>query len=174
VTLNGHRYVVKYLDSSRDWTMRAAAVPGGVPLELWSRGVLQRIPECFEQPIIAVATGHRDDPVMAHLKASASRSAPSAGGEHGPVTALLMRDVGAWLLPVSDEPVRLEDHLRILEHMAALHAQFWQVGPEIDIVSPLTPADPVSGNGLSISLPAGQWHPTCWTRRRCRRPGSRR
>jgi Phosphotransferase enzyme family len=119
VTLDGRRYVVKYLDRTQDWTMRAAGVPGGVPLELWRRGLLDRLPGCFEQPIVAVATGQR-------------------AGHDAEVTALLMRDVGAWLLPVTDDPVPLADHLRLLDHMAALHARFWQAGPEIDIVSPLT------------------------------------
>ncbi|HEX2805323.1 MAG TPA: phosphotransferase [Kineosporiaceae bacterium] len=119
VTLDGQRYVVKYLDRTRDWTMRAAGVQGGVPLELWKRGLLHRLPGCLEQPIVAVATGRR-------------------AGDDTEVTALLMRDVGAWLLPVTDEPVPLADHLRIVEHMAALHARFWQAGAEIDIVSPLT------------------------------------
>jgi len=34
--------------------------------------------------------------------------------------------------------VALSDHLQFLDHMAALHARFWEAGPEIDIVSPAT------------------------------------
>jgi hypothetical protein len=52
------------------------------------------------------------------------------------VTVLLMRDVSESLVPVGDEPVPLAAHLQFLDHMAALHARFWQAGPEIDIVSP--------------------------------------
>ena len=46
-----------------------------------------------------------------------------------------MRDVGDWLVPVSDEPVPLDQHLRFLDHMAALHAAFWETDLDIDVVS---------------------------------------
>lgn len=42
VTIDGERYVLKYLDRTGDWTMRAAGVLGGATLELWSRGLLDR------------------------------------------------------------------------------------------------------------------------------------
>lgn len=110
VTIGGERHVVKYLDVAHDWTMRAAGVLGSVSGQMWERGLLHRLPECIEQPIVAVAR----DP--------------------GGVTALLMRDVSRWLVPVSDDVVPLAQHLRILDHLAALHAAFWQAGPEIDVV----------------------------------------
>lgn len=105
----GDRYVVKYLDMDGDWTMRAAGIPGGATAELWRRGILDRLPACFNQPIVAIA--------------------------EDTVTALLMRDVGPWLVPVSDDPIALEQHLLFVDHMAALHAAFWEAGEEIDLVS---------------------------------------
>ncbi len=117
VTIEGATFVVKYLDSTTDWTMRAAGVDGGAALELWRRGLLRDLPDCFEQPVIAVGRGAR-----------------RAGGPD--VTALLMRDVTDALVPVSDDPVPLQHHLQFLDHMAALHARFWEWGPEIDIVTP--------------------------------------
>ncbi len=117
VTIGGGQYVVKYLDITQDWTMRAAGVEGGASLELWRRGLLSELPDCFDQPIIGVARGLRN-----------------LGGPE--VTALLMRDVSASLVPATDEIVPLEHHLQFLDHMAALHARFWEAGPEIDIVSP--------------------------------------
>lgn len=110
--LDGQRCVVKYLDAEGDWTVRAAGVEGGAVLELWRRGILARLPDCIDQPIVAVA---RDG-----------------------VTALLMRDVGAGLVPVSDEPIPLDQHLRFVDHMAALHAHFWATDLDIDIVSTRT------------------------------------
>ncbi|MHB1165391.1 MAG: phosphotransferase family protein [Candidatus Nanopelagicales bacterium] len=121
VTIDGERYVLKYLDRTEDWTMRAAGVLGGATLELWSRGLLARLPECIEQPIVAVARG------------------PRAGSPDGiEVTAVLMRDVAPWLVEVSAEPVSLAAHRQFLDHMAAMHAAFWEAGPEIDIVPPMT------------------------------------
>lgn len=39
--------------------------------------------------------------------------------------AVLMRDVSQWLVPEGDSPIPLDQHLRFLEHVAALHAAFW-------------------------------------------------
>jgi len=115
-TVDGQRFVVKYLDAARDWTVRAAGVEGGACLELWQRGLLDDLPDCFDQPIVGVGRG---------------RLQPQ-----GPmVTALLMRDVSPWLVPVDDAVIPLAHHIQFLDHMASLHARFWEAGPRIDIVS---------------------------------------
>jgi hypothetical protein len=101
-------YVLKHLDLDRDWTMRAAGAIGGATSELWRRGLLGRLPSCINQPIVAVARNG--------------------------VTQVLMRDVGPWLVPVSDQPIGIDQHLRFLAHMAALHAAFWAAGPEVEVV----------------------------------------
>ena len=75
-------------------------------------GVLAELPDCFNQPIVAVAQDVR----------------------RPTVSALLMHDVGKWLVPATDEPVPVEQHERFLDHMAALHATFWE--RRIDVVSP--------------------------------------
>jgi hypothetical protein len=117
VTIDGSPFVLKYLDPESDWTLRAAGVEGGASLELWRRGLLRRLPDSFEQPIIGVARGRRevDGPV---------------------VTALLMRDVGAWLIPADDSIITIDQHRQFVDHMADMHVRFWLAGPEIDIVSP--------------------------------------
>lgn len=109
VEIDGEPYVVKYLDPDHDWTFRAAGVEGGAVLELWRRGILDLLPACIDQPIVKIA---RDG-----------------------ITVLLMRDVGEWLVPVTDDPVPLDQHLLFLDHMAALHARFWETDLDIDIVS---------------------------------------
>ncbi len=121
ITLDGRPYIVKYLDLKQDWTMRAGGVLGGATLELWNRSILQRLPDCIEQPIIAVATGVRDED-------------PHAAS----VTAVLMRDVGDAIVEANDDVISLDTHHQFLSHMAALHAQFWEAGAEIDIVPPMT------------------------------------
>ncbi len=110
VTVGGERYIVKHLSIADDWTMRAAGQLGGATLALWRSGLLARLPDCINQPIVAVASG------------------PDAR------TALLMRDMGEWLVPVSDDAIPLDQHLRFLDHLAALHAEFWGGGDEIEIV----------------------------------------
>jgi hypothetical protein len=109
VVIGGKPHVLKRLDLADDWTMRAAGCLRGAPFELWERGVLTRLPGCFNQPIVGVAALPRG-------------------------CALLMRDVTAWLVPVTDEPISAHQNQSFLEHMADLHVCFWGGAAELDIV----------------------------------------
>ena len=123
VVIGGHGYVVKHLDLSEDWTTRASGSLRGVSLELYERGILARLPGCINQPIVGAALEER-------------RRGPEPGGGTGwpPGSVLLMHDVAPWLVPVTDEPIPLAQHLRFLRHMAAMHAAFWACGPELEVV----------------------------------------
>jgi hypothetical protein len=108
--IDGRPYVVKYLDANTDWILRAAGVDEPPTVQLWRRGLLERLPACMNQPIVGVA-------------------------QEGSVSAILMRDVEAWLVPAGETAIALDQHLRFLDHMAALHASFWDSDDEIDVVS---------------------------------------
>jgi hypothetical protein len=112
LTIHGTPYVVKYLDHDADWTLRVADIPGGATVDLWRRGVLHELPDCFNQPIVAVAHD----------------------AERPTLSALVMHDVGEGLVPATDEPVPRGQHDAFLDHMAQLHAHFW--GRHVDVVSP--------------------------------------
>jgi hypothetical protein len=116
VVIAGQRYVLKHLDLGADWTVRAAGDLRGAPLTLWERGILDRLPACLNQPIVAVAR--------------------ERGGGRGPSggCALLMRDVTPWLVPATSALLPLGQHLRFLRHMAALHATFWGCGAEFEVI----------------------------------------
>jgi hypothetical protein len=116
VVIGGQPYVLKHLDLAEDWTMRASGCLRGAPLLAWERGILARLPACFNQPIVGVAP-------------EAGRGPAPSGG-----CALLMRDVSPWLVPVTDEPIGLDQHLCFLRHMASLHAAFWGCGRECEVV----------------------------------------
>ena len=116
LVIDGEPYVLKRLDLADDWTMRASGCLRGAPLELWERGILARLPGCFNQPIVAVAWEPR------------TGTGPSGGCE------VLMRDVARWLVPATDEPIAAGQHERFLRHMAELHAAFWEGGDELDVV----------------------------------------
>jgi hypothetical protein len=109
VVIGGHGYVLKHLDLGQDWTMRASGSLPGAPLVLCQRGLLARLPDCFNQPIVGAAPEERG-------------------------CAVLMHDVARWLVPVTDEPISPGQHLRFVRHMAALHAAFWDGGSELDVV----------------------------------------
>lgn len=110
VAIDGTAYVVKYLDETADWTLRAAGVPGTATVALWVRGLFDELPDCLHQPIVAVA-------------------------REGVVSALLMEDVARWLVPDGEEPLSEEQQARFLDHMATLHAAFWGADERIDVVS---------------------------------------
>jgi hypothetical protein len=114
--IGGQPYILKHLDLAGDWTMRASGSLRGAPLELWERGILDRLPGCLNQPIVAAGEQVRTGP-------------GPAGG-----CLVLMHDVSRWLVPVTDDPISLGQHQRFLAHMAALHAEFWGCGPEVDVV----------------------------------------
>jgi hypothetical protein len=116
LVIDGQPYVLKHLDLADDWTMRASGCLVGAPLVLWERGILARMPSCINQPIVGVAR-------------EAGGPAVRSGG-----CAILMHDVTRWLVPVTDQPISLSQHLRFLDHMAALHAAFWECGSECDVV----------------------------------------
>jgi hypothetical protein len=109
VVIGGQCYVLKHLDLAGDWTMRASGCLRGAPLVLWQRGILARLPDCINQPIVGAALEPEG-------------------------CALLMRDVSPWLVPATDAPITLGQHQRFLQDMAALHARFWDCGPECDVV----------------------------------------
>jgi Phosphotransferase enzyme family len=121
VMIGGEPHVLKHLDLAGDWTMRASGCLRGAPLELWERGILARLPDCFNQPIVGVAPEPPGEP-------GPGNPGPSGG------CAVLMRDVSQWLVPATDEPISVTVHEQFLTHMATLHATFWEGGDEFDIV----------------------------------------
>jgi hypothetical protein len=116
VTIGHGRYVIKHLDLSQDWTLRASGCLPGAPLVLCERGILAQLPDCINQPIVGAAPERW----------------PGTGRPSG--CAVLMHDVTPWLVPVTDELVPLSQHVQFLTHMAALHAAFWACGREVDVV----------------------------------------
>lgn len=102
VLADGRALVVKHVRDGGDWIMRASHDHGRAA-ELWSSGVLARVPD-----------------VIDHAVVGAERA------EDGWV--VIMRDVSAALVP---DHARLSrgDSRRVLEAAAALHARFWDDPP---------------------------------------------
>jgi hypothetical protein len=106
----GQRYIVKRLSAERDWSMRATDDRRGREVVIWQQGLLDRLP-----------------PGVTH--------AVLAGAVDGAGWALLMRDVGASLLPVT--PFSAEDNARFIDALAALQAAFWEEPALLDAGSAL-------------------------------------
>ena len=106
VEIDGASFVLKHVDRDDDWIMRQTGDVGCWPVLVWTSGVLDLVPPCIEPTIVG-----------------ATRT------EHG--GAVLMRDVGEWMVPPGDAPVPLEQHERFLSHLAAFHAASWGWNEEI-------------------------------------------
>jgi hypothetical protein len=118
IRVDGRQLVVKRLDPRTDWTMRALGDLGCYTLQLWERGLLDRLPSSFVQPIVAAG--------------------PDPGRPEGSRrVVLVMEDIGPWLVADSDEPISEELNTRFLTHMAELQAAFWDAGPELEVTPPL-------------------------------------
>jgi hypothetical protein len=115
VRIGDEKFVVKHLHVDDDWIQRVSGDLGCRPAMLWRAGVLDNLPDCLDHAIVGVATGL---------------------GRGGWGAALLMRDVGPWLVPEGDDVVPLEQELRFLDHMAALHAHFWGWDDAYDLMPP--------------------------------------
>ena len=100
VVLDDEPYVLKHVDHRDDWIMRQTGDLGCVPLRVWESGVFDLLPPCID-----------------HATVGAARE-----GDRG---AVLMRDVGEWLVPADDTPIPPDQHLQLLDHLAALHAAAW-------------------------------------------------
>ena len=116
LVIDGQSYVLKHMDLASDWTIRASGSLRGAALTLWERGIFARLPDCLNQPIVAIAVAEPDSSVP------------------GDRYALLMRDVSPWLVAATDAPILVDQHRRFLTHMATMHAAFWECGSEYEVV----------------------------------------
>ncbi len=95
----GERFVLKYQDPRQDWLLRATGDPGVRYVRLWEHRLFDRLPDVVDAAVVAAAFD-------------------------GTVGMILLRDVTAHLL-TPGAPFSMEQHVRFLDHMAAMHASFW-------------------------------------------------
>jgi hypothetical protein len=116
LVIGGERFVLKHMDLASDWTIRTTGCLRGASLTLWDRGILARLPDCMNQPIVGVVVADRD------------------GSVPWDRYSLLMRDVGQWIVPATDVPIPPGQHPRFLAQMARMHASFWDCGSDYEVV----------------------------------------
>jgi hypothetical protein len=100
VVMNGEPFLLKHVDTRDDWIMRQTGDIGCIPIRVWESGVFDLLPASID-----------------HATVGAARA-----GMHG---AVLLRDVGEWLIPSGEGIVEVEQQLRLLDHLAGLHAATW-------------------------------------------------
>ena len=104
VVADGRAYFLKRLSPATDWIMRVTGDHVHRPYLVWRAGIMDKAPSCIDHTVVAMeVAGTGDDARL----------------------SMLMRDVGACLVPPGDAPVPLAQHARFLTHMAELAASFW-------------------------------------------------
>lgn len=113
VVIGGEVHVLKTVHVDDDWTMRAFRVPCCIPLEVWRSGLMDVLPERIDHAVVAAAGGL---------------------GRDGLGAALLMRDVGAELVPEGADPLTMEEHVQLLGDLAALAARTWEWSDDVGLL----------------------------------------
>ena len=108
VRIDGEWHVLKYQDVRDDWLMRATGDLGRRFVTMWASGLLDAMPPVIDPAVVGCAV-------------------------EGHVSAVLMRDVSAALLPLGDVQIPPAAQERYLDHMAAVHAAFWGWRDEVGL-----------------------------------------
>ena len=111
VTIDDERFVLKHMHVDDDWIQRSMGDLLTKPLEMWRSGLFDALPPSIDHTIVDVACGL---------------------GRNGWGCAILMRDVSPSMLPIEEIPVDLQ--LQFLDHMAGLHAHFWDFRDTIGLL----------------------------------------
>jgi Phosphotransferase enzyme family len=104
VTVGAESFFVKGLSASSDWIMRIADDHVHRAYLIWQSGIMDQAPDLIDHTVVAMdLTGAPGDAVL----------------------TIVMRDVGASLVPPGDATVPAVQHTRFIAHMAALSSAFW-------------------------------------------------
>jgi hypothetical protein len=104
VTIDGQRYFAKTLGYRTDWLMRVTGDRDLRTLKIWRAGLMSGAPAEIDHAVIGMAVdGEREDALL----------------------TILMRDIGAHLIPEGDSVIPLEIHEGLIDGLAALSAHYW-------------------------------------------------
>jgi hypothetical protein len=115
VVVDGAAYVIKRISPQIDWISRATGDWGCRVLACWQNGLLDELPAVFDHTIVAVA---RDPQTR--------------------TTTLVMRDAGEAFVPEGSTAISFDQHRRFIDHMAQLHAAFWDRAATLPELTPMT------------------------------------
>lgn len=103
VRIGDGRFVLKRLHVDDDWIARSLGDLRCRSLLVWTSGLLDAVPDVVDHTVVGAAGGL---------------------GRNGWGAALLMRDVGAHLVPAGDAPLPTVQHAALIDAMAELSARF--------------------------------------------------
>jgi hypothetical protein len=114
VTIDGTRYFLKTVSARRDWLMRVTGDCDLRTFRLWTAGVMDATPPSIDHAVVGMAREIDDDEER---------------------LAVLMRDVGAHLVPEGDDLVSTELHRSFVDRLAELCAVHWGWRDELGLGS---------------------------------------
>jgi hypothetical protein len=104
VTISGERYFAKTLGYRTDWIMRVTGDRDLRTLKIWRAGIMSGVPGEIDHAVVGMA---------------------AEGAGEAAMLTILMRDVGAHIIPEGGDEISLATHLGLMDGLAALSARYW-------------------------------------------------
>jgi hypothetical protein len=114
IVVGPDRYFVKQLSFASDWIMRVSGDHVGRQYLVWKAGIMDESPGCIDHAVVAMDL---------------------AGPGEDAVLIIVMRDIGAFLVPPGDAILPTGQHAGFIAHMAALHTAFWGWDDQIGLAT---------------------------------------
>jgi hypothetical protein len=114
VVIDGRPHFAKTLGYRTDWIMRVTGDRDLRPLKIWRAGIMRDAPPEIDHAVVGMAAdGEGEDALL----------------------TILMRDIGDQLFPEGDATIALDDHLGLLDGLAALTARYWDWSDDIGLTT---------------------------------------
>lgn len=116
VTIDGRPHFAKTLGYRTDWIMRITGDRDLRTLKIWRAGIMRDAPPEIDHAVVGMAVDGDDENEDAML-------------------TILMRDIGEHLFVEGDSTISLEDHLGLIDGLAALSAHYWGFTDDIGLTT---------------------------------------
>jgi hypothetical protein len=116
VTIDGRPHFAKTLGYRTDWIMRITGDRDLRTLKIWRAGIMRDAPPEIDHAVVGMAVDG------------------DAENEDAMLT-ILMRDIGEHLFVEGDSTISLEDHLGLIDGLAALSAHYWGFTDDIGLTT---------------------------------------
>jgi len=115
IVLGGEAHVLKVMHVDDDWIARSLGDLTCHQVTMWASGLYDAFPTSIDHAVVGAARGF---------------------GRNGWGAALLMRDVGAHLVPEGDDLVPAWQHGAFVDHLAQLSAHLWGWTDTVGLLPP--------------------------------------
>jgi hypothetical protein len=115
LVIDGAPHVLKVMHVDDDWIARSLGDLGCLQVTMWASGLYDAFPPTIDHAVVGAARGF---------------------GRNGWGAALLLRDVGAHLVPEGDDVVPADQHVAFVDHLADLSVRFWGWQDDVGLLDP--------------------------------------